>query len=426
MVDVRSLAQFDPEIAKLVRQETERQEYGLEMIPSENFVSEAILEANGSTLTNKYAEGQPHKRYYGGCEVVDQIEEIANARARQLFGAEFVNTQPHSGAQANHAVYHALLKPGDTIMGMRLDHGGHLTHGSPVNFSGMYYNIVSYGVREDNHLIDMDRVRDIAREGKPKLIVTGASSYSRRIDFAAFREIADEVGALLMADIAHYSGLVAAREYPDPVPVCDIVTTTTHKTLRGPRSGMIMARESFAKAINKAVFPGLQGGPHMHTIAAKAIAYLEAMQPSFKDYAKQVIDNARALSAELQKQGFAVVSGGTDSHMLVVDLRPVGTTGKVAQEVLDTVGITGNKNALPYDPQPPSICSGIRLGTPAITTRGMGVSDMKTIARLIKEALTAAGDGSSAADKKVIDRVHGEVRELSTRYPLYRHRLVPE
>jgi glycine hydroxymethyltransferase len=424
MVDIRPLSQVDPEIAALIREETERQEYGLEMIPSENFVSEAVLEVNGSCLTNKYAEGLPHKRYYGGCEVVDKVEELANERAKKLFGCDFVNSQPHSGAQANQAVYHALLSPGDTLMGMRLDHGGHLTHGSPVNFSGIYYKVVAYGVREDTHLIDMDQVRDIAKAHKPKIIVTGASSYSRHIDFAAFRQIADEVGAFLLADIAHYSGLVAAGEYPNPVPVCDVVTTTTHKTLRGPRSGIVMAREQFKKAINKAVFPGLQGGPHMHTIAAKAVAFLEALQPSFKEYQQKVISNARVLAGELQAQGFAIVSGGTDSHLLVVDLRPVGTTGKIAQEVLDLVGITGNKNGLPYDPQPPTICSGIRLGTPALTSRGMGHDEMKRIAQLIKEVLSAAKDSSQAVPDKVLNSVRDEVREISKRFPLYPHRLV--
>lgn len=412
-----SLEKTDPEIAKLILEETERQEYGLEMIPSENFVSEAVLTACGSVLTNKYAEGLPGKRYYGGCHIVDKAESLAISRAKGLFGAEFVNVQPHSGAQANQAAFEAVLNIGDTVMGMRLDQGGHLTHGSPVNFSGKHYKIVAYGVREDNQLIDYDEMRRIANEHKPKMIIAGASAYSRHIDFKKFREIADEVGAVVLADIAHYAGLIAAGEYPSPVPHCQLVTTTTHKTLRGPRSGLIMGKGEFEKAVNKVVFPGLQGGPHMHTIAAKAVAFLEASQPSFKDYARQIIANARTLAAELTLLGFRIVSGGTDSHLLLVDLRPADISGKDAERLLDSVGITGNKNTIPFDPQPPTICSGIRLGTPALTTRGMKTEEMKIIGKLIHAAIEARGDELKL--KKVSDNV----RDLAKKFPLYRHRL---
>ena len=412
------LSQVDTEVAALIREETERQEYGLEMIPSENFVSEAVLTAMGSTLTNKYAEGLPGKRYYGGCEVVDKVENLAIERAKKLFGVEFVNVQPHSGAQANQAVYEAVLNRGDVVMGMRLDQGGHLTHGSPVNFSGKHYQIIAYGVRESDHRIDEQQVMDLARKHKPKLIICGSSSYSRAIDFAMFRRAADEVGALLMADIAHYAGLVATGVYPSPVAMCDFVTTTTHKTLRGPRSGMIMAKKVQDKAINKAVFPGLQGGPHMHTIAAKAVAFHEALQPEFTAYARQVVDNARVLATALQKHGFSVISGGTDSHMMVVDLRPLDITGRDAEAVLDRVGITVNKNGIPYDPNPPMVTSGIRLGTPAITSRGLHTGDMEQIASFIREAIQSRGN--EAALKKIREGV----RSISERYPLYRHRLV--
>lgn len=413
-----ALQKFDPDIFNAIQDETARQEHSLEMIPSENFVSEAVLEANGSIATNKYAEGLPGKRYYGGCEFVDTIENIARDRAKELFGCEFVNVQPHSGAQANQAAYEALLNHGDTVMGMRLDQGGHLTHGSPVNFSGKHYKIVAYGVRSDNHLIDPDEVMSLAKLNKPKMIIAGASAYSRRIDFAMFRKVADEVGALLMADIAHYAGLVAAGVYPSPTEHADIVTTTTHKTLRGPRSGLIMGREVHAKVVNKAVFPGLQGGPHMHTIAAKAVAFKEALQPSFKQYAQQVIDNARVLSDSLMKHGYKVISGGTDSHLMLVDLRPADITGKVAEEVLDSVGITCNKNGIPYDPQPPMVTSGIRLGTPAITTRGMGVSEMTQVGDLIHQAI------SSRDNKVKLESIKQDVKSLCQRFPLYRHRLV--
>jgi glycine hydroxymethyltransferase len=414
----RNLKAVDAQIYDLIQRETERQEYGLEMIPSENFVSEAVLEAMGSVLTNKYAEGQPGKRYYGGCHVVDEVENIASARACELFGTEFANVQPHSGVQANQAVFEAFLKPGDTFMGLRLDHGGHLSHGSPVNFSGRHYKVVGYGVRQSDCMIDPDEVRSLARQHRPKLIIAGATAYSRKIDWKLFREAADEVGAVLMADIAHYSGLVAGGAYPSPVPFADIVTTTTHKTLRGPRSGMVMGREAHRKAINKAVFPGLQGGPHMHTIAAKAVMLREALSPDFKSYAAQVVKNAQALSNALIKHGLQVVSGGTDSHLLVVDLRPMNVTGQVAEETCDKVGITGNKNTVPFDPQPPSVCSGIRLGTPALTTRGMREAEMQHVASFIVDALAHAHDEAKLAS------VREGVVELSRKFPLYRHRLV--
>lgn len=414
------LRESDPEIFNLIQRETERQEYGLEMIPSENFVSEAVLEAMSSVLTNKYAEGQPGRRYYGGCAVVDDVERLASARACELFGCEFANMQPHSGVQANQAVFEAFMKPGDTFMGLRLDHGGHLSHGSPVNFSGKHYNVVGYGVKESDSCIDYDHVRSLAREHRPKLIIAGATAYSRVIDWKEFRDAADEVGAILMADIAHYSGLIAGGAYPSPIPYADIVTTTTHKTLRGPRSGMIMGREVHRKAIQKAIFPGLQGGPHMHTIAAKAVMLREALTPDFKRYAVQIVENARALSEALCATGLQVVSGGTDSHLLIVDLRPLGVTGKDAEESLDKVGITGNKNTVPFDPAPPTVCSGIRLGTPALTTRGMGVEAMKEIAGLIHETLI------HKSDEAALLKIQGKVRALSTQFPLYRHRLVAE
>jgi len=414
----RNLRTVDPEIYNLIQRETERQEYGLEMIPSENFVSEAVLEAMGSVLTNKYAEGQPGKRYYGGCHVVDEVENLASARACELFGTEFANLQPHSGVQANQAVFEAFLKPGDIFMGLRLDQGGHLSHGSPVNFSGRHYKVVGYGVRTSDCLIDPDEVRDLARQHRPKLIIAGASAYSRHFDWKVFRDAADAVGAVFMADIAHYAGLVAGGAYPSPAPFADLITTTTHKTLRGPRSGMVLGREAHRKAINKAVFPGLQGGPHMHTIAAKAVMLKEALTPDFKAYAKQVVDNARALAAELIKRGLQVVSGGTDSHLMLVDLRPINVTGQLGEQILDRVGITANKNTVPFDPQPPSICSGVRLGTPALTTRGMGVGEMSQVAAFIVEALSNVGNESK------LKSVQAGVEDLSRKFPLYRHRLV--
>ncbi len=411
------LSEIDPQIFGLIRKETERQEYCLEMIPSENFASDAVMEACGSVLTNKYAEGLPHKRYYGGCHIVDDVEEIAIERAKRLFGAEFVNVQPHSGAQANQAVFEATVKPGDTVMGMRLDHGGHLTHGSPVNFSGKHYKVVAYGVRQSDHRIDPDEVRELALQHRPKLIICGASAYSRQIDFALFRRVADEIGAVVLADIAHYAGLVVGGVYESPVAHCEIVSTTTHKTLRGPRSGIVMGRESFAKALNKSVFPGLQGGPHMHTIAAKAVAFQEALLPSFKVYAQGVLDSSRALCKELLACGFNIVSGGTDSHLMLVDLRPADVSGKDAEVVLDSVGITVNKNAIPFDPQPPSIASGIRLGTPALVTRGMGVREMAAIARFIKDAIQNRGDPAK------LQSIRADIHSLCEKFPLYRHRL---
>ena len=412
------LSTVDPEIFKLIQAETDRQEYGLEMIPSENFVSEAVLEACGSVCTNKYAEGLPAKRYYGGCEVVDKIETIAQQRTCKLFGAEFANVQPHSGATANQAIFEAFLKPGDTVMGMRLDQGGHLTHGSPVNFSGKHYKVVAYGVGETDHLINMDEVRSIALANKPRMIIAGASAYSRVIDFKAFGEIAKEIGAIFMADIAHYAGLVAAGVYPNPTPFADVVSTTTHKTLRGPRSGMFFGLEKHAKDLNKSVFPGLQGGPHMHTIAAKAVALKEAMEPAFKDYAKQVIKNAQTLCIELTKLGLTIVSGGTDSHVFIVDLRPAGVTGKEAQAAVDAVHITANKNTIPNDPQPPMVCSGLRMGSPALTTRGMKEEEMKIVAKLIVRAIESKDDAQKLAV------VRDEVKDLSSKFPLYRHKLV--
>ena len=420
MVDRTPLRDADPEIYNWIQKETERQEYGLEMIPSENFVSEAILEACGSVLTNKYAEGLPHKRYYGGCEYVDEVEVLAQQRAQTLFGADFVNVQVHSGATANQAVFESFLNPGDTIMGLKLDHGGHLTHGLKVNFSGKHYKVVAYGVDEHSHLIDYDEVQRLAEEHRPKLIISGASAYSRGIDFKRFQEIADSIGARHLADIAHYAGLVAAGEYPTPLPFSDYVTTTTHKTLRGPRSGMIMAKPEYAKDINRSVFPGLQGGPHMHTIAAKAIAFREASRPEFKQYARSIIENAKALSGALIENGLSVVSGGTDSHVLLVDVRPAEITGKDASEVLDRIGITANMNTIPYDPQPPRVCSGVRFGTPALTTRGMGVEEMKIIAGFVRQALESVGS------EEKLNSLKDDIRELSRGFPLYAHRLVPE
>lgn len=413
-----SLQESDPEIFNLIQDETARQESGLEMIPSENFVSEAVLEANGSICTNKYAEGLPGKRYYGGCDVVDKIENIARERAKQLFGCEFVNVQPVSGAQANQAAYESVLKIGDTVMGLRLDQGGHLTHGSPVNFSGRNYRFVAYGVRQSDECIDADEVMALAKEHRPKAIIAGASAYPRRFDFEMFRRVADEVGAVLIADIAHYAGLVVGGEYPSPVPHSHIVTTTTHKTLRGPRSGLLMGKEVYSKALNKAVFPGLQGGPHMQTIAAKAVAFGEALRPDFKVYARNVVENAKTLAAELQKSGLRIVSGGTECHLMLVDLRPLNLTGKEGEAALGAVGITVNKNTIPYDPQPPTVCSGIRLGTPALTTRGMGKGEMLAIAGFIRSALEHRNDPSKLAS------LRDDIRSLSSQFPLYRHRLV--
>ena len=405
--------QQDPKVQEMIELELGRQRNKLEMIASENFVSQAVMEAQGSVLTNKYAEGYPHKRYYGGCEYVDMVEELAIERAKQLFGAEHVNVQPHSGSQANFGVYFALLEPGDTIMGMNLSHGGHLTHGSPVNVSGKYFNIIPYGVDAETGRIDYDEMRKIAQEHKPKMIIGGGSAYSRQIDFKTMADIAHEVGAILMVDMAHFAGLVAAGLHPNPVEYADIVTTTTHKTLRGPRGGMIMCKEEYAKAIDKSIFPGIQGGPLMHVIAAKAVAFGEALQPEFKEYAKQVIVNAQTLAEALQQEGFTIVSGGTDTHVLLVDLRTVGLTGKVAEHVLDEVGITCNKNTIPFDPESPFVTSGIRLGTPALTTRGLHVEDMKEIASIISLVL------KQPEDTAVLTEAKQRVAALCEKYPMY-------
>lgn len=405
--------QQDPKVQEMIELELGRQRNKLEMIASENFVSQAVMEAQGSVLTNKYAEGYPHKRYYGGCEYVDMVEELAIERAKQLFGAEHVNVQPHSGSQANFGVYFALLEPGDTIMGMNLSHGGHLTHGSPVNVSGKYFNIIPYGVDAETGRIDYDEMRKIAQEHKPKMIIGGGSAYSRQIDFKTMAEIAHEVGAIFMVDMAHFAGLVAAGLHPNPVEYADIVTTTTHKTLRGPRGGMIMCKEEYAKAIDKSIFPGIQGGPLMHVIAAKAVAFGEALQPEFKEYAKQVIVNAQTLAEALQQEGFTIVSGGTDTHVLLVDLRTVGLTGKVAEHVLDEVGITCNKNTIPFDPESPFVTSGIRLGTPALTTRGLNAEDMKEIASIISLVLKQPEDAAVLAEAKQ------RVATLCETYPMY-------
>ncbi len=409
-----SLKTFDPEIHEAIRLETERQEYKLELIASENLVSEEVLEASGSTMTNKYAEGYPGKRYYGGCEFVDVAERLAIERAKKLFGAGHVNVQPHSGSQANMAVYMAMLKPGDTVMGMNLTHGGHLTHGSPVNFSGQLYNIVFYGVRKDDHRIDMDQVRDLAKAHRPKMIVVGASAYPRIIDFKAFREVADEAGAFIMVDIAHIAGLIVAGLHPSPMEHAEFVTTTTHKTLRGPRSGMIMCREEYAKAIDKQIFPGIQGGPLMHIIAAKAVAFKEAMQPSFVTYQKQVIANAKVLSEELMKRGYDLVSGGTDNHLMLMDLTKQDITGKEAEEALVKAGITVNKNTIPFETRSPFVTSGIRIGVPAATTKGMKEDEMRTIAGLIDRAI------KGRSDEKTLVAIKNEVRLLCERFPFYR------
>jgi glycine hydroxymethyltransferase len=413
MTDLRSpLARVDPAIAALIRRETERQEYGLELIASENFVSIAVLEAMGSPLTNKYAEGLPKKRYYGGCEVVDEVEQLAIDRATRLFGAEHANVQPHAGAQANMAAYFAVMKPGETLLGLALPHGGHLTHGASVNFSGMWFRAVQYGVREDTGRIDYEQLRAQARAERPRVIVAGGSAYARIVDFPAMRSIADEVGAVLVVDMAHFAGLVAGGVYPSPVPHAQFVTTTTHKTLRGPRGGLVLCTAEYAKALDKSVFPGLQGGPLEHVIAAKAVALHEAMQPEFKVYAAQVVKNAQVLAAALTARGCAIVSGGTDSHLFLVDLRPKGLTGKEAEQLLDRAGITVNKNTIPGDPQSPFVTSGIRLGTSALTTRGFGEAEMEKVATLVDAVLTQRDD-------RTVARVKREVRELTEEFPLY-------
>ena len=410
------LADVDPDVAKALREEAQRQHRNLELIASENFVSEAVLEAVGSVLTNKYAEGYPGRRYYGGCEIVDIVEDLAIARAKELFGAPHANVQPHSGAQANMAVYFTLLKPGDTVLGPNLSHGGHLTAGSPVNYSGKLYTIVAYGVRKDTELIDLDQVRDLARQHRPKLIIAGGSAFPRAIDFAPFGEIAREVGAHLMADIAHPAGLVAAGLHPSPVGIADFVTTTTHKTLRGPRGGMIMCAAQHAQALDKTVMPGVQGGPLMHVIAAKAVAFKEALQPAWRDYQRQIVTNAKALAAALLARGYRLVSGGTDTHLLLVDLTDRGITGKDAQEALDRAWITVNKNTIPFETKSPMVTSGVRLGTPAVTTRGMREPEMVEIAGLIDRVLSNLGSASVEA------RVRDEVQELTNRFPLYPER----
>ena len=411
------LADIDPEIAKALREEAERQNRNLELIASENFVSEAVLEAVGSVLTNKYAEGYPGRRYYGGCEVVDAVEELAIARAKELFGAEHANVQPHSGAQANMAVYFTALAPGDLVLGPNLAHGGHLTAGSAVNFSGKLYRIVPYGVRPDTERIDLDQVRDLARRHRPKLIIAGGSAFPRAIDFGPFSEIAREVGALLMADIAHPAGLVVAGLHPSPVGLADFVTTTTHKTLRGPRGGMVMCRSEYARDLDRTVMPGVQGGPLMHVIAGKAVAFREASTPEWRAYQGQILRNASALAVALLARGYRLVSGGTDTHLLLVDLGDRDVTGKDAQEALDRAWITVNKNTVPFDKRGPMVTSGIRIGTPAVTTRGMRESEMRQIAELVDRVLSSVG--SSAVETAV----RNEVQELTARFPLYPDRL---
>ncbi len=415
----KSLADADPDIFGGIQGELARQKEQIELIASENIVSKAVLEAQGSVLTNKYAEGYPGRRYYGGCEYVDVTEDLARERAKKLFGAAFANVQPHSGAQANQAVFQALLTPGDTFLGMDLACGGHLTHGSPANQSGKWFRPVTYKVKESDHLIDYDHVAQMAEQEKPKLILAGASAYSRHIDFKRFREIADSVGAYLMVDMAHYAGLIAGGVYPDPVPHAHVVTTTTHKTLRGPRGGMVLTNDGeIAKKINSAVFPGLQGGPLEHVIAAKAVAFGEALKPEFKAYARQVVDNAQALAAVLVERGAAIVSGGTDSHLMLVDLRPKGVTGKATEAALEHALMTCNKNGVPFDTAPFTITSGVRLGTPAGTTRGFGVAEFQQVGHWIADVIDSM-KGTDEADPAVQARVAAEVRELTARFPIY-------
>jgi glycine hydroxymethyltransferase len=413
----RPLSETDPELHQAILDETRRESATLELIASENHVSEAVLQALGSVLTNKYAEGYPGRRYYGGCEWVDRAETLAIERARKLFGAEHVNVQPHSGAQANLAAYFSVLKPGDTILGMNLSHGGHLTHGHPLNFSGFLFRVVAYGVRQDNEQIDYDELDRLARQERPRLIIMGASAYPRIIDFARAAEIARAHNAYLLADMAHIAGLVAAGLHPSPVPHCDFVTSTTHKTLRGPRGGLILCKEQHAKALDRSVFPGVQGGPLMHVIAAKAVAFREALEPGFKLYQQRILDNAHALAASLSEAGLRLVSGGTDNHLMLVDVAREGLTGKEAETRLDRAGITVNKNTIPFDKNPPMVASGVRIGTPAVTTRGMGPAEMKQIAALIVETLRGAqnGDARSAVRRRVAD--------LCERFPLYRERI---
>jgi len=408
-----SLKEFDPELYEAIKGEREREEGKLELIASENFVSPRVLEAQGSLLTHKYAEGYPGRRYYGGCEFVDIAENLAIERAKTLFGAEHVNVQPHSGSQANMAVYLACLNIGDTMLGMNLSHGGHLTHGSPVNFSGRWFRVVFYGVRKEDQRIDYEEVERLAEQHRPKMIMVGASAYPREIDFSAFHQIAKKVGAYLVVDMAHIAGLIAAKIHPSPFPYADFVTTTTHKTLRGPRGGMILCQEKYKKMIDSTVFPGIQGGPLMHVIAAKAVALKEAMEPSFSEYQRRIVNNAKALASELISEGFNLVSGGTDTHLMLVDLTDKGLTGKEAEEALDRAGITVNKNTIPFDTRSPFITSGIRIGTPAVTTRGMGEDEMRFIARLISEVLRDPKD----SDK--IQQVREEVKKLCSNFPLF-------
>ena len=409
-MDFSNLKKYDPEIMEVIELETNRQREHLELIASENFVTPQVMEAMGSQLTNKYAEGYPRCRYYGGCEYVDMVEDLARDRLKKLFGADHANVQPHSGSNANLAVYFSVLKPGDKVLGMNLSQGGHLTHGSPVNISGTYFNFVAYGVDKETEKIDYDEVRKIAVEEKPKMIVAGASAYPRTIDFAKFREIADEVGAYLMVDMAHIAGLVAVGLHPNPVPHADFVTTTTHKTLRGPRGGAILCKEKYAKAIDKAIFPGIQGGPLMHIIAAKAVSFGEALQDSFKDYQEQVLKNAKALASSLADKGIRLVSGGTDNHLILLDVRNKGLTGKKAEELLEAVNITTNKNTIPFDPESPFITSGVRIGTPAVTTRGMKEEEMKKIAEIMDLALDEKNDREEVKQK---------VLDLCKEFPLY-------
>jgi glycine hydroxymethyltransferase len=404
----------DPKLFETIEAELDRQNNNIELIASENFVSEAVMEAQGSILTNKYAEGYPHKRYYGGCENVDVVEDLARERVKSLFGAEHANVQPHSGSQANMAVYFSVLEPGDTVLGMNLNHGGHLTHGSPVNFSGKLFNFVDYGVRKEDELIDYDELLKIAKEHKPKMIVAGGSAYTQTIDFKKFREIADEIDAYLMVDMAHIAGLVAADLHPDPVPYADFVTSTTHKTLRGPRGGLILTKEEHAKKVDKNIFPGIQGGPLMHVLAAKAVAFSEALNPEFKEYQEQVIKNAKTLAGRLSEKGLRIVGGGTENHIVLVDVKSFGLTGKQAEEALDEIGITCNKNTIPFDEESPFVTSGIRLGTPAMTSRGFKEEEMQEVADLIAETLTAVTEGTKYETLK--DRVSA----LTSKFPLYK------
>ncbi|MBQ3367462.1 serine hydroxymethyltransferase [bacterium] len=424
---MKYIPSVDPEVAAIIEKEAERQEGGLELIASENFTSNAVMEAQGSLLTNKYAEGYPKKRYYGGCEVVDQVEKLAKERACQLFGAECANVQPHSGSQANMSVYFTVCKPGDTVLAMNLNHGGHLTHGSPVNFSGKLYNIVPYGVAKETGRIDYDEMERLAVENKPRMILAGASAYPRIIDFKRIREICDKVGAIMWVDMAHIAGLVAAGLHPSPVPYCDFVTSTTHKTLRGPRSGLVLAKKEYEKDLNSAVFPGMQGGPLMHVIAAKAVCFKEALDPSFKVYMTQVVKNAAAMADEFNKMGYNLVSGGTDNHLMLIDLRNKGKTGKIVEKALDKAHITVNKNMVPFDDQSPFITSGIRVGTPFLTTRGLNEDDVRHVARLMDKVIMniksnefnpKIGIDDSIIDDKIIEEVHNEVIALCKKYPL--------